>query len=572
MSSVGPVAFGVKQLRRGAVVRFLLWSLPEALPAAMLGVAVARAVDEGFLAGRPLVGLGWLAAIIPVSLCSAIGARQVLRGLGDMVEPMRDILVRRVVASSLSRAVGGQADDGAVARLTRQVEIVRDSFAGLLMVTRDFVVGVVGVLVGLLALSPLVMLFVLPPFVVGVAGFVASLGLSARRQLVAVVAEERLAASASTVVAGARDVIASGASGHAAAMVAGPIDDQAAAERALAWTSVVRTLCFTVGGWLPLIALLVAVPWLTGRGLSPGEVLGGLMYVLFGLQPSMRKLMGGLGGAGLRYSVTLRRLLGLPIEPPLAKGGTGGRLEARHVTFAYGPYSEPVLRDLSLAVEEGEHLAVIGPSGIGKSTLAMVLCGLRPPTSGEVVVADRVLIPQEAYVFSATLRENLAYLCTGATDPQILDAATIIGAGSLVRELGGLDAVVEPVRLSAGQRQLIALARAYLAPARVAILDEATCHLDPAAEAVAERAFARRPGSLIVIAHRLSSALRAKRILVLDGAGAQLGEHADLLERSALYRELISSLAHEPLGSPRSSSASPSWSGSATGGCGPFPD
>ncbi|WP_117211625.1 ATP-binding cassette domain-containing protein [Allorhizocola rhizosphaerae] len=566
-----PIAFGVLHLRRGAVLRFLLWSLPEALPAAMLGVAVARSVDH-FLAGRSLVGLAWLAAIIPVSLCSAVGARQVLRGLGEMVEPMRDELVRRVVGSSLARALDGQADDGAVARLTRQVEIVRDSFAGLLMVTRDFVVGVVGVLLGLLALSPWVMLFVGPPFLLGVAGFVASLGLSARRQRAAVLAEERLAATASTVVAGARDAIACGASGHAAAMVAGPIEDQAAAERALSWTAVVRTLCFAVGGWLPLIALLMAVPWLTGRGLTPGEVLGGLTYVLFGLQPAMRKLMGGLGGAGLRYTVTLGRLLEQRVTPPAAVKGAGTRLEARHVTFAYGPHSEPVFRDLSLAVGEGAHLAVIGPSGIGKSTLAMVLCGLRHPSSGEVVVADRVLIPQEAYVFSATVRENLAYLRPGADDALLNAAAAAVGAGTLVEELGGLDAVVEPGRLSAGQRQLIALARAYLSSAPIVILDEATCHLDPATEAVAEQAFARRPGGLIVIAHRLSSALRAKRILVLDGAGAQLGDHAGLLERSALYRELISSLAHEPPGSPRSGSASPSWSGSVTGGSGPSPD
>jgi ATP-binding cassette subfamily C protein len=109
----------------------------------------------------------------------------------------------------------------------------------------------------------------------------------------------------------------------------------------------------------------------------------------------------------------------------------------------------------------------------------------------------------------------------------------------LVARLGGYEAVVSPARLSAGERQLIALARAYLSPAPIVILDEATCHLDPAAEARAEAAFAERGGTLIVIAHRISSALRARRILVLDGTRAQAGSHASLLVSSPLYRDLV---------------------------------
>jgi ATP-binding cassette subfamily C protein len=93
--------------------------------------------------------------------------------------------------------------------------------------------------------------------------------------------------------------------------------------------------------------------------------------------------------------------------------------------------------------------------------------------------------------------------------------------------------------LSDGERQLIALARAYLSPAPIAILDEATSHLDPAAEARAELAFARRPGTLIVIAHRMSSALRARRVLVLGDERVHIGDHASLLTTSAMYRDLV---------------------------------
>jgi ATP-binding cassette subfamily C protein len=102
-----------------------------------------------------------------------------------------------------------------------------------------------------------------------------------------------------------------------------------------------------------------------------------------------------------------------------------------------------------------------------------------------------------------------------------------------------MDALVDPATLSAGERQLIALTRAYLSPAPLAVLDEATCHLDPSAEIAAEQAFAARGGTLIVVAHRISSALRADRILVLDGTSAQLGTHAELMASSALYRDLV---------------------------------
>ncbi|GFJ95693.1 ATP-binding cassette domain-containing protein [Phytohabitans rumicis] len=443
--------YGLAALPRRPVLALVAWSVPEALPAAVLGVAVARAVDDGFLAGRPLVGLAWLAALLAAGAVGAAGARQVFRRLGEVVEPFRDDLVRLVVGGALRRAVAGRPDDGAVARLTRQVEIVRDTYAGLIVVCRGFLVTVVGAVLGLLAVAPAVVPLILPPFALGCGLFVATLGVAAGRQRAAVRADERLAAAAGGVLAGVRDVVARGAEEHAARLVAGPVAEQAAAERALAGVAALRTLCFAVGGWLPLVAVLAAGPWLSARGVSAGAVMGGLTYVLFGLQPALNRLFSGLGGSGLRYVVTLGRLLDAASEPaPAIAVPRGPGVTLRGVTFAYGPHAEPVLRGLDLDVPGGDHLAVVGPSGIGKSTLAALVCGLLRPAAGTVRAAERVLIPQEAYVFTGTVRDNLAYLWPSATASHIERAAADVGAASLVQRLGGLDATLDPAALSAG--------------------------------------------------------------------------------------------------------------------------
>ncbi|MGH3624633.1 MAG: carboxypeptidase regulatory-like domain-containing protein [Sciscionella sp.] len=551
------IRFAVASLPRRQVLSLAAWSVPEALPAALSGLAIAKSVDKGFLAGEPVIGLVWLAGFVVSGVIGAVGARQVYRRLGDVVEPFRDDLVRRVVGGSLRHGVAGRAEDGAVARLTRQVEIVRDTYAGLIVLLNNFIVTVVGVVLGLLSIAPIIVALLVPPFLLGFGAFAATLGLAASRQRTAIRAEERLAAAAGSVLAGTRDVVALGAEEHAAALVAEPVGEQAAAERALARVATLRALCFAIGGWGPLVVLLVAGPWLVSQGLTAGAIMGGLTYVLFGLQPALRAVHAGLGSAGLRFVVTLGRILDAssPPEPrtPTAETTSGYELSSRGLTFAYGPHAEPVLRDLDLTVPQGDHLAIVGPSGIGKSTLAGLLCGLLSPDSGvvrlggapavglpaETLAGVRVLIPQEAYVFSSTLWNNVTYLRPSATPAQVEHAVHTVGAKALIERLGGYPAELAPTELSAGERQLLALVRAYLSPAPLVVLDEATCHLDPVAERRAEEAFAERGGTLIVIAHRISSALRARRILVLDGVSQAVGDHKTLLATSPLYRELL---------------------------------
>lgn len=544
--------FAVGSLRPRPTFALLAWSLPEALPATMSGLAVANAVDRGFLAGQPVVGLIWLGSLLFVSTVGAVGTRMVFRRLGDLAEPFRDDLVRRVVGGALRNGAAGHPDQGVLARLTRQVEIVRDTYAGLVIVVRGFVVTVVGVVVGLLSVAPVIGLLILPPFLLGLIGFVAILGVAAARQRASVLADERLSATASQVFAGTRDVTAGGTENTAAALVATPIAEQAAAERALAGVAALRTACFAVGGWLPLLILLFAGQWLVSQGLTAGAIMGGATYVLFGLQPALQNFVAGVGGSGLRFVITLGRVLDAtyvrPVPEMVHPPADGHTIVLRDVTFAYGPHAEPVVNHLDLTVPHGEHLAIVGPSGIGKSTVVSLVCGLLRPDHGEVdlggvraadlspaeLAAIRVLIPQEAYVFAGTLRENLTYLRADATTADLDAAVHALGA-----DLGDYDDVLRPQDMSAGERQLVALARAYVSTARLVVLDEATCHLDPAAERRAEEAFAARPGTLVVIAHRISSALRADRILVLDGVGAAVGDHATLVDASPLYRDLL---------------------------------
>jgi len=548
--------------RRRDLVGLAVWAAIEALPAYLSGRLIAMATDRGFLARRPGTGFAWLALLAVAVVVGAWASRQVFRRLAAVVEPFRDELVALAVAGTLRRsAVSGVAGDAAgVARLTRHVEIVREAYAGVLMAVQGFVVTAAGALLGLFSLAPAVLVLVLPPLVVGLGVFVGALGGMAQRQRASILADEGIATEASALSGGFRDIAAAGGESVAAAAVEREIDAQAAATRELARFTAVRTLGLAVGGLLPVVLILMAGPRLVRHGATTGVILGALTYVLQGVYPALQTLMRELGRTGLWLLVALGRIVeaAAPEEADQAPDLPDARLDAcdirlRNVTFRYGPWAEPVIDGLDLDLPEREHLAVIGPSGVGKSTLAGVIAGLLEPEEGEVTLGGlplrelgprtlsrrRVLIPQEAYVFAGTLGENLTYLSTGVKPERIDEAVDLLGARTLVERLGGYEADVEASTLSAGERQLITLVRAYLSPAPLAILDEAACHLDPMAEAQVEEAFARRQGSLIVIAHRISSALRARRLLVMDGPHVLVGTHEELLARSSLYRDLV---------------------------------
>ncbi|MFJ2512786.1 ATP-binding cassette domain-containing protein [Streptomyces griseoviridis] len=569
------------------LVRLGCWSALEAGQTFLLGYGLARALDAGFLAGDARTGLLWLAAAGLGVAVGAYGTGRVYRAVADLVEPVRDRLVETVVARGVR-----EADDSAVSGLTQQVEIARDALAGLVMVSRSFVFTAAGALVGLFSLAPPLLLVVGPPLLAGVALFAATLRPLARRQEAFLVADEALAREWGAVGLGLRDITATGAEERAARDLGTRVDGELAAARALARWTVPRTAALAIGGQLPVVLLLVAAPWLLARGVTPGALVGALAYVTQSLLPALQNLIHGLGAGGSRLTVVLRRLRArtpadteptatptptpasipttatsealsrhdadvdaasrTPVPAARTPRKTPPALSLSDVSFAYGPASTPVLDGLDLTVPDGGHLVVVGASGIGKSTLTALVAGLLRPGRGAIRVcghpvpgadaaALRVLIPQEAYVHSGTLAENLGRL---RPDPvperELCAAAETVGLGPLLADLGGPRARVDPAALSAGQRQLIALTRAYLSPAPLALLDEATCHLDPEAEARAEQAFAARPGgTLVVVAHRISSACRADRVLVMDGPRTAYGTHEELLRSSEPYQELV---------------------------------
>ena len=248
-----------------------------------------------------------------------------------------------------------------------------------------------------------------------------------------------------------------------------------------------------------------------------------------------------------------------PAPDAVALPPVTGRVTYENVGFHYEPGS-PVLRDISLDVAPGETVALVGPTGAGKTTFVSLLMRLYDVNEGRIAIDGLSLrevtpdslsrqisaVPQEPFLFSATVRENIRYNRTDLTDDEVVEAAKAVGAHEFIdRMKDGYDTELEERggNLSMGQRQLISFARALARDPRILILDEATANVDTETELHIQQALESlmRGRTSFVIAHRLSTVRNADRIVVLDqGRIVEQGTHSELLARRGLYHELHS--------------------------------
>lgn len=238
-------------------------------------------------------------------------------------------------------------------------------------------------------------------------------------------------------------------------------------------------------------------------------------------------------------------------------GSLRGDILFEDVDFRYEA-DKPVLREFSLRVKQGETIALVGPTGAGKSTIVNLVCRFYEPTSGRILINGRDytqwtlhgihsrvgMVLQTPYLFSGTIRENLRYGRLDATDAQVEEAAKLAGAHEFILALeNGYDAEVGEggVLLSTGQKQLLSLARAILADPDIFVMDEATSSVDTLAEALIQEAMdtVMAGRTSFVIAHRLSTIKKADRILVIEaGRIAEQGSHAQLIRQRGHYYNL----------------------------------
>src|SRR5690348_10892637 len=322
----------------------------------------------------------------------------------------------------------------------------------------------------------------------------------------------------------------------------------------------VQTLSTAAGA----IVLVLATSQMHSGALTAGVLIAYLLYIdmVFAPVQQLSQVFDGYQQAmvGLRRITDLLRL-GTSTPPPgqpIDAGRLRGRIELRDVDFSYGGSEANALSGINLTVEPGETVALVGQTGAGKSTLVKIIARFYDATGGQVLVDGTDvrdydlasyrhqlgIVPQESYLFAGTVRDSIAYARPDASDAEVEAAARATGAHDMIIRLAGGYAheVAERGRnLSAGQRQLIALARAQLADPAILLLDEATAALDLAAEAAVNHAISELTAArtTIVVAHRLTTASRADRIMVLDsGRIVEAGSHDELLAAMSTYAAL----------------------------------
>ena len=546
---------------KGALVRVAIWGLASALPALVAGRLVASAVDSA-VAGETFTLTLHLAALAASGVVGALSLLALSRSGADTIRRLRLGLTRDVIHATLHREVHDRASRKGV-ELLQHLPAVLESMAGFLRATLPLALAALGSLLGLATISWVLLATAAPWVLLGLAFQYYYVRTLANRMRDEMTATEVAHAETASVLEAARDLVAANAIQFGIDRVGQRLESSLQASVALAKNRVKgNTVLIVTTIHAPVISALIVTPILLRAGsLSAGEVVGGLMYLVAGLGSAT-----GLTGLLTDIMVTMRvyfaRLrdadsdTGQPSREAtlVSKVGDTPTLRARGVSFRYGGAAKPIVSAFDLDVRFGESVAIVGPSGVGKSTLAWLLSGLLPPDEGVVTLSDVPLhsmanrhaliavVPQESYVFHGTLRENLLYLNQDRSDAEIASVIESIGLQRVIDRVGGLDAAVniEKSSLSEGEQQLIGLARTLLSSASILVLDEATCHLDPHLANHAEQAIRGSGRTVITVAHRMSSVTGADRLVVLEGEHALVGTPGHVRAHSDLFRQFES--------------------------------
>ncbi|MFI1616380.1 ABC transporter ATP-binding protein [Streptomyces lydicus] len=540
----------------------------DALAGLLLPVLIRQGIDEGVRRGV-LAGV-WTAALLALCVVLAqwaaqVGGNRLTGRTGERVLYSLRLKIfaqlQRLGLDYYERELTGKI----MTRMTTDIDALSTFLQTGLVTALVSMLTFFGILVALLAIDvqlALVVFATLPPLIIGTYFF--------RKQSVKAyeLARERISVVNGDLqesVAGLRIVQAFRRERRG---------EQRFAERSDAYREARLRGQFLISVYFPFVQLLssvaAALVLIVGADrvahdtLTAGALVAYLLYIdlFFAPVQQLSQVFDGYQQASVSLG-RIQELLREPTTTPLAERprevpALRGEITFDDVHFHYGASAEPALAGIDLVIPAGQTVAFVGETGAGKSTLVKLVARYYDPSSGAVRVDGTDLreldltgyrhrlgvVPQEPYLFAGTVRDAIAYGRPDATDAEVEAAARAVGAHAMIATLDGgyLHEVSERGRnLSAGQRQLLALARAELVDPDVLLLDEATAALDLATEAVVNQATDRLAGrrTTLVVAHRLTTAARADRVVVLDhGRVAEDGSHAQLLARNGRYAEL----------------------------------
>ncbi len=553
-----------------AGLTLLVGSLAGLIPPLLVRGLIDDAVKEGQATGsvKPLVPyvLGLVAAPLAAGLLGLIQQFLTVRVGQGILSDLRNRLYAHLQSQSLRFFTNTRSGE-IVARVADDVAAVEGAVTGTLVETLSNLVVVIGTLTVLFVINwPLALAacVTLPVFLIP------ARGVGRWRRRLARETQEKQA----ELLALLQDVLNTG--GFLLMRLFGRADYEAS--RFAQQNRQVQRLRIQqamAGRWLMLVITVLGaagpafVYWYGGLLVIRGEITLGTVVAFVAYLANLYRPVTRLATVYTEVQSALgvfgRIFAYLDLQPEVqdrpdaqALPPVQGRIHFDHVTFRYRADQRPALDNVSFAVEPGQLVALVGPSGAGKTTVTSLAPRFYDPSSGRILIdghdlrdvtqeslrAQIGMVTQDTFLFHTTIRENLLYAKPAATQEQLEAACRSANIHEFILSLpDGYDTIVgeRGVKLSGGERQRVAIARALLKSPRILILDEATSSLDSASERLIQEAIEPliRGRTTLAIAHRLSTILAADRILVLDaGRLVESGTHAELLTRGGLYAKL----------------------------------